>query len=99
MKIIAGDLAPLPDKVLVRALAQAHCWSKLLREGMPLTEIARRDGKDESLVSARIQLAYLAPAIQRRILDGTLPADITLERLVRMSLPLGWDDQVRKLNL
>ncbi len=98
-RLVSGSFRPTPDHTLIRALAQAHRWTEQLRQGISFTEIARRAGKHESLVRARAQLAFLAPSVQHRILEGTLPPDLTLERLVRMTLPLTWDEQVRVLGL
>ena len=39
------------------------------------------------------RLACLAPDIQRAILDGVQPADLTLSRLITGELPLSWAEQ------
>jgi site-specific DNA recombinase len=38
-------------------------------------------------------LAFLAPDIQRAIVDGTLPAHINFEHLIHSEIPLDWDVQ------
>jgi hypothetical protein len=60
---------------------------------------SRREGKDESFIRARAQLAFLAPRIQVRILDGTLAPDLTLHRLLHTKLPLEWTLQAQSLGL
>jgi hypothetical protein len=50
-------------------------------------------------IRTRAQLAYLSPRLQRAILQGTQPTDLTLEKLVRSQLPLDWDKQERQLGL
>ena len=95
MKLIAGATIPTPDPVLKAALAQAHRWASAIKSGSPLQEVARGAGHHESLVRTRPPLAFLSPKIQRAILDGTQPVDLTLERLVRQTLPLDWQDQER----
>ncbi len=60
---------------------------------------ARGVSNGESFVRSRAQLAFLASAIQARILDGTLPPDIPLERLVRTTLPSDWSQQAQMLGL
>jgi hypothetical protein len=42
-------------------------------------------------------LGFLAPDIQRAILEGRQPRMLTLERLIREDLPLSWDAQRRHL--
>ena len=95
MKFVSGATITKPDPVLRDALGKAHCWAQALKAGTPLHEIARAAGHHDALVRMRIPLAFLSPKIQRAILDGTQPVDLTLERLVRQSLPLDWQDQER----
>ena len=95
MKLVAGTAIPTPDPVLRTALASAHRWARAIKIGTPLQEVARAAGHHESLVRTRTPLAFLSPKIQRAILDGTQPVDLTLERLVRQTLPLDWQDQER----
>lgn len=95
MKFVAGATIPAPDPVLRDALAKAHRWASALKSGTPLQEIARAAGHRDALVRTRTPLAFLSPKIQRAILEGTQPVDLTLERLVRQTLPLDWADQER----
>lgn len=92
-RLISGAMKPAPDQTIIRTLALAHRWTALHRTGLSFAEIARRDGKGETFVRSRAILAFLAPKIQVRILEGTLPPDITLERLVRTNLPADWLEQ------
>ena len=62
---------------------------------MPISQIARREQVTEAYIRTRAQLAFLAPSIQTAILDGQQPASLTLEKLVRMQLPLDWTEQER----
>lgn len=92
-------MKPAPEKIILRTLALAHRWANMHRAGTSFAEIARCDGKSKSFVRSRAQLAFLAPRIQVRILDGTLPPDITLERLLRTALPANWSEQAIALGL
>jgi hypothetical protein len=94
-KLVAGSRAAAPDPALRKALADAHRWAKALRGGTPLHEIARAAGHHDAHIRTRAPLAFLSPRIQRAILDGTQPVGLTLERLVRQTLPLDWSDQER----
>jgi len=68
-KIIAGDREPEPDKTMLRALARAHTWTADLRRGKSLSEIAAATSHSDSYVRTRAQLAFLAPKIQKAILE------------------------------
>ncbi|MCE8519848.1 recombinase family protein [Ruegeria pomeroyi] len=94
-KIVVGDRAPQPDRTLLRALLQAHAWVADLRGGKPLGEIAVATGHAGSYVRTRSQLAFLSPEIQSAILEGRQPTNLTLERIIRKTVPLDWDAQAR----
>lgn len=94
-KIVVGAREPEPDRTLLRALSQAHAWTAALREGKPLNKIANATSHSESYIRTRSQLAFLSPAIQRAILGGRQPTDLTLERIIRRPVPLDWDVQAR----
>ncbi len=94
-KIIVGDREPEPDQTLLRALARAHVWTADLRNGKPLSDIATETSHSESYVRTRAQLAFLSPLIQKAILAGCQPIDLTLERIVRKRIPLDWDKQAK----
>ena len=40
-----------------------------------------------------LSLAFLAPDLQRSILEGTQPSDLTLDHLMAQPMPLDWDAQ------
>ncbi|WP_245582985.1 hypothetical protein [Sediminimonas qiaohouensis] len=96
-RIVIGDMMSGPDRTLLRGLAKGHRWAADLQGGTPISQIARREKVTEAYIRTRAHLAYLAPSIQTAILDGDQPADLTLEKLVRMQLPLDWSDQARLL--
>ncbi len=95
LKIIAGDRLPAADTTLLQALQNAHCWISALKAGRPITDLARAEDHAESYIRTRAPLAFLAPKIQIAIVDGTQPITLTLEKLVRKSIPLDWQDQER----
>ncbi|EYD74334.1 hypothetical protein Rumeso_04115 [Rubellimicrobium mesophilum DSM 19309] len=99
LRLVAGTPEPEPDSSLVTALVRAHTWVARLRQGASLAEIAASVGLSESYIASRARLAFLAPAIQGAILAGTQPVHLTLERLVRSGVPLGWDEQVRSYGM
>ncbi|WP_366141428.1 recombinase family protein [uncultured Shimia sp.] len=94
-KIVAGDHQPEPDRTMLRALARAHIWTADLRRGKSLNDIAAATSHSESYVRTRAQLAFLSPAIQKTILYGRHPPELTLEKIIRKPIPLDWDMQAR----
>jgi hypothetical protein len=92
-KIVAGDPVPNPDPTLLRALRSAHIWAAAMRRGASLKEIATDARVTERYAARIIPLACLAPRLQQAIVEGTQPTTVTLERLIRQKLPLGWDAQ------
>jgi hypothetical protein len=46
-----------------------------------------------------IRLAFLAPDIQRNILQGRQPAALTLERLMFGEIPASWEEQRRQFRM
>ncbi|MCI2400830.1 hypothetical protein [Aliiroseovarius subalbicans] len=97
MKIIAGGFEPLPDSTLQRALRNAHIWADQVRTGVSLKQVAQYAHKTESYIRRIVPLAFLSPRIQSAIIAGTQLVDLTLETLVRTSLPLDWQAQEQQL--
>jgi hypothetical protein len=73
--------APPPkiDGVLLKALARAHRWRRLLEEGRfgTLADLADTEGISRSYVCRILRLTLLAPDIVERILDGRPTAGLT----------------------
>lgn len=92
-KIIAGDCIAGPDKVLIRALRNAHVWAEVLKSGMQLSQVAARDGHSGRYIARVIAMISLSPKIQSAILTGTQPVELSLEHLVRGHIPLDWTQQ------
>ena len=80
---------------MLRALARAHAWTADLLKGKPLRELAAKTSHSESYIRTRAQLAFLSPAIQKAILNGRQPPELTLEQIIRKPIPLDWDVQAR----
>ena len=82
------------DDTLVKALARAFRWRRLLETGIHGTvdEIARAEGINDSYVSRILRLTLLAPDIVDAILDGRKPPALTMARLMK-PFPAAWEDQ------
>ncbi len=92
----AGTL-PMPARVditLVKALARAFRWRKLLETGRYTTidELARAEKINASYVSRLLRLTLLAPEIVEATLDGRQPAAVTLPVLMK-GFPAAWAHQ------
>jgi hypothetical protein len=93
---IAPTTKPHPDRTLVKALARASQWQKLLDGGRHATvrEIAEAEGIGKSYVSRIMRLALLAPDIVEAILAGGTDQVLVLEQLERL-LSVSWEEQRR----
>lgn len=79
---------------LLRALALAHYWQRLIDEGKyrTITEIAAIEGMDRGQASRIAQLVRLAPDIIEVCVAGD-ETRLSLEKLIRHGIPMGWDEQ------
>ena len=99
LRIVLGGAAapaPAPDPMLIRTLIEARCRAADYLDptrALTVSDIARRETADIGDVSRSLQLAFLAPDLVERILDGTQPVALTAERLKRLDVPLLWEDQ------
>jgi hypothetical protein len=85
---------PLVDRSLVRALARAFRWQRLLGNGVygTLDELARAERVSQSYVSRVLRLTLLAPDLVEAILDGRQPEGLRLEDLLEGFL-VEWGQQ------
>jgi hypothetical protein len=69
---------PQPDSTLVKALARAWRWQRMLECGAygTLSELADADGIRLSYICRVVRLTLLAPEIVERILDGPTTAGL-----------------------
>jgi hypothetical protein len=95
---LAPSSKPQPDGTLVKALARAWRWQKLLDDGVytSATEISESEGINKSYISRILRLALLAPDIVEVILGGRAIHVPMLESLER-PLPLSWEEQRTRL--
>ncbi|MGE3512819.1 MAG: hypothetical protein AB7N65_28485 [Vicinamibacterales bacterium] len=82
------------DNTMVKALARAFRWRKLLETGVYATveEIAAAERINSSYVSRVLRLTLLAPDVVEAILDGRQPGGMQLKELL-VSLPPEWEQQ------
>ena len=98
-KMVLGDGSASPsniDRRLVRLLVDAHAYLAQLADGSDrsISEIASANRIDRSDLARVLRLAFLAPSIVDRILNGTQPADLSAQKLMRLAeLPHSWSEQ------
>jgi hypothetical protein len=95
---VAPTSRPRVDNTMVKALARAFRWRKLLETGAFATveEIATAEKINASYVSRVLRLTLLAPEVVEAILDGRQPAALTRAVLMR-PFGVGWREQVKML--
>lgn len=79
------------DSTLVKALARAFRWKRMLESGefATIAELAEREGIAPSYMTRVLRLTLLAPAIVEAILHGKHGTEVTLARLLE-GFPLEW---------
>ncbi len=86
--------APPPriDRALVKALARAWRWRRLLESGeyVTLAELADAEKISRSYVSRILRLTLLAPYVVERVMDGVPTAGLT--QLLE-PFPVEWEKQ------
>jgi hypothetical protein len=91
-----AEWAPRPrvDNAMVKALARAFRWRKMLDEGVHTTieDLAAAKRLPSSYVSSILRLTLLAPGIVEAILDGRQRPEVQLDDLLD-GFPLEWSRQ------
>jgi len=82
------------DTTLVKALARAFRWRRMMETGRygTIDELAAAEKINSSYVSRLLRLTLLAPGIVEAILDGRQPEPITLPALME-PFPVEWERQ------
>ena len=58
-----------------------------------IASIAKEQGKCRTRLGKLVALACMAPDIVKDILQGDQPQSLTAKRLMRIKLPLDWNEQ------
>ncbi len=85
---------PTPNDTLLKALARAHRWKRMLESGQvrSLNELAEAERISPSYLTRIYRLTLLAPDIVEAILDGRQPRTLQLADLMD-DLPVEWERQ------
>lgn len=83
-----------PDDALVKALARAFRWKRMLESGefSSMSELADKEGISFTYMARLMRLSLLSPDIVDAIMAGGQPVGITLARLTG-PFPLNWKEQ------
>jgi hypothetical protein len=87
---------PRINSTLVKAVARAFRWRRLLESGRygTIKEVAAAERMSESYVCRLLRLTLLAPDIVEAILDGRQPDGMALPKLME-PFPVVWAEQRR----
>jgi hypothetical protein len=82
------------DSTLIKALARAHRWKRMLDEGRygSVSELATAEKLDRGYLGRILTLTLLAPDIVEAILDGQQPAELGVH-VLREGFPVEWGEQ------
>ncbi|SEG32312.1 hypothetical protein [Jhaorihella thermophila] len=82
------------DSTLVKALARAFRWKRMLESGEfnTINELAEREGIAPSYMTRVLRLTLLAPDIVEAILNGQQGPEVTLGRLLK-GFSIEWASQ------
>ena len=105
--IVTPDGVPAPqpearppriDNALVKALARAFRWRRMLESGDygSIADLARAEKIGRAYVSTMLRLTLLAPDIVEAILEGRQGKDVTLAQVLE-PFPLAWNQQRKAL--
>ncbi len=83
------------DSTLVKALARAFRWKRLLESGefATVSELAEREEIAPSYITRVLRLTLLAPDIVEAILDGKQRPEVTLARVLER-FTVEWGSQM-----
>lgn len=88
--------APRPrvDNAMVKALARAFRWQRMLDEGIcgTIEELARREKVNRGYMCRVLRLMLLAPDLVELILEGRQGPQMNLTQLLD-SVEVGWETQ------
>lgn len=101
MQMPEGSARPhKADSALVKALARAFRWKRMLESGefATIAELAAREGIAPSYMTRVLRLTLLAPDIVEAILDGRQRPELTIARLLE-PFALHWHEQSVKGSL
>ncbi len=85
------------DSTLVKALARAFRWKRMLESGefATIAELAEREGIASCYMTRVLRLTLLAPEIVEAIVDGNQGPEVSLARMLE-PVPMVWEKQSQR---
>jgi len=83
-----------PDNTLVKALARAFRWKRMLESGefASISELAEKEGIAFTYMARLMRLSLLSPELVDAVIDGRQPSNMTLANLMD-PFPTNWKEQ------
>jgi hypothetical protein len=90
----AGVAVTRGDPALIKALARAFRWRRMLEEGRygSIRELAAAEGVDRAYVGRVLKLTLLAPEVVEAILNGSQAPSVDLPAMIE-PIPIEWSHQ------
>ena len=87
------------DNTMIKALARAFRWERMLESGefTTIAELAAKEGLAVSYLARVLRLVQLAPEIVEAIVAGRQPSEMTLAALLE-PFPAVWENQLSLFN-
>lgn len=89
-----APLRPQVDNALIKAIARAHRWRRMLESGecASTADLAKAEKINQSYLCRVLRMTLLAPEIVEIIVNGTCSPELTLERAMS-PFPVEWKEQ------
>ena len=89
-----GAQTPRVDNAMVKALARAFRWRRMIESGefSTISDLAEAEKVNRSYLCRVLRITLLAPSLVEAILDGTQPVEMSLEGLLQ-PFPVVWSQQ------
>ena len=92
-KLILNENGDAKDEKLIANLKRAHAIVKQIKLGKSIDQVAEAMSLPKQRVSELTKLAFLSPKITETILKGEQPVAMTLDHLLKRSIPMDWQEQ------
>jgi hypothetical protein len=91
---------PRVDTTMVKALARAHRWKRMLESSdfATVMDLAAAEKINPSYLSRVLRLTLLAPDVVQAILDGRQPRGLQLDLLLK-PFPAIWREQITSFQI
>ena len=88
------------DNALIKALARAHRWRRMIEQGQfpSITEVAKAEKVNQSYACRLLRMTLLAPDIVCRILDGRQDDILSINDFTG-GFPVEWSKQREKFKM